>query len=89
MRIAYTRRALSQLASVYEYLSVRSPQAVHTVRGSIRATIARLVHMPMLGKLTDEPGVHVLIEPEYLYRVFYRIDGELVTVIRVLHGSQM
>jgi plasmid stabilization system protein ParE len=50
--------------------------------------IARLVHMPMLGKLTDEPGVHVLIEPEYLYRVFYRIDGELVTVIRILHGSQ-
>jgi plasmid stabilization system protein ParE len=45
--------------------------------------------MPMLGKLTDEPGVHVLIEPEYLYRVFYRIDGEFATVIRILHGSQM
>jgi plasmid stabilization system protein ParE len=89
MRIAYTRRALSQLASVYEYLSVRSPQAAHNVRASIRATIARLVHMPMLGKLTDEPSVHVLIEPEYLYRVFYRIDGDLVTVIRILHGSQM
>ena len=44
--------------------------------------------MPMVGKLTHEPGVHLLIEPEYLYRVFYRIDGELVTVIRVLHGSQ-
>ena len=44
--------------------------------------------MPMLGKLTDEPGVHVLIEPEYLYRVFYRIDGDLVTVIRILRGSQ-
>ena len=56
---------------------------------SIRATIARLVHMPLLGKLTDEADVHVLIEPEYLYRVFYRIDGELVTVIRILHGSQM
>jgi plasmid stabilization system protein ParE len=45
--------------------------------------------MPMLGKLTDESGVLVLIEPGYLYRVFYRIDGELVTVIRILHGSQM
>ena len=88
MRIAYSRHALSQLASVYEYLSKRSPQAASNVRASIRALIARLVHMPMLGKLTDEPGVHVLIEPEYLYRVFYRIDGELVTVIRILHGSQ-
>jgi plasmid stabilization system protein ParE len=89
MRIAHARRALSQLASVYEYLSARSPQAGQNVRASIRATTARLVHMPMLGQLTDEPGVHVLIEPEYLYRVFYRIDGELVTVVRILHGSQM
>jgi plasmid stabilization system protein ParE len=32
--------------------------------------------------------VRVLIEPEYHYRVFYRIDGELVMVIRILHGSQ-
>ena len=44
--------------------------------------------MPMLGKLTDEPGVHVLIEPEYLYRVFYHVEGDDVTVIRILHGSQ-
>jgi plasmid stabilization system protein ParE len=29
-----------------------------------------------------------VIEPEYLYRVFYRIDGKLVTVIRILHGAQ-
>jgi hypothetical protein len=42
----------------------------------------------MLGKTTDERGVHVLIEPEYLYRAFYCIDGEVVTVLRVLHGSQ-
>jgi plasmid stabilization system protein ParE len=89
MTIAYTRRALSQLASVYEYLSARNPQAARNVRASIRATTARLVHMPMLGKLTDEPGVRVLIEPEYFYRVFCNIDGERVTVIRIMHGSQM
>jgi toxin ParE1/3/4 len=88
MRIAYTRRALSQLASVYEYLSLRNPHAAHNVRASIRATIGRLIHLPRLGKLTDEADVRVLIEPEYLYRVFYRIDGELVIVIRILHGAQ-
>lgn len=88
MRIAFTPRALSQLAAVYEYLSARSPKAAHSVRSSIQATIDRLVHMPMLGKLTDEPGILVLIEPEYLYRVFYHVDGEVVSVIRILHGSQ-
>lgn len=88
MRIEYSRRALAQLASIYEYLASRSPTAAQSVRSSVRATITRLEQLPLLGKLTDEGDVHVLIEPEYLYRVFYRVGGEVVTVIRILHRSQ-
>jgi toxin ParE1/3/4 len=88
MRIQYSRRALSQLASIYEYLSGRRPGAAQNVRLSIRATIVRLGELPRLGTLTDERDVHVLIEPKYLYRVFYRVDGHVVTVIRILHRSQ-
>ena len=43
--------------------------------------------MPLLGKITDEAGVHVIIEPEYGYRVFYRVKRE-VFAIRILHGRQ-
>jgi hypothetical protein len=31
--------------------------------------------MPLLGKATDEADVLVIIEPEYLYRVFYKVEG--------------
>ena len=44
--------------------------------------------MPMLGKATDEIGVHVIIEPEHLYQLFYSIDGQEVFVIRIRHKSQ-
>jgi toxin ParE1/3/4 len=88
MRIEYSRRALSQLASIYEYLAGRSPATAQSVRSSVRSTIERLEELPLLGKLTDETDVHVLVEPEYLYRVFYRVEGKLVTVIRILHRSQ-
>lgn len=44
--------------------------------------------MPLLGKSTDEMDVHVIIEPEYLYRVFYRVEDQDVLVIRILHGRQ-
>jgi hypothetical protein len=37
---------------------------------------ARLAHLPLLGKSSGEPGVYVIIEPQYLYRVFYVIDGK-------------
>jgi toxin ParE1/3/4 len=88
MNIRYSRRALSQLASVSEYLRERDRSAADNVTASIRSTIARLREMPLLGKATDEAGVHVIIEPEYLYRVFYSVDGEYVYVIRILHGRQ-
>lgn len=88
MNIRYSRRALSQLASLHEYLQERNRTAAGNVTGSIRRTIARLRKLPLLGKPTDEADVHVVIEPEYRYRVFYRLEGKQLFVIRVLHGSQ-
>ena len=88
MNIRYSRRALSQLASVHEYLQQRNQSGAQNVTASVRATIDRLRDMPLLGKTTDEVGVHVIIEPEYLYRVFYNFDGQEVLVIRILHGRQ-
>ena len=88
MRLRYSSRALAQLASVHDHLKERNPAAARNVTRSIRQTVARLMSLPQLGKLTDEPDIRVLIEPEYVYRIFYRVDGEVVTVIRILHGSQ-
>jgi len=88
MKILYSRRALSQLASVSEYLRERNRSAADNVTASIRSTIARLREMPRLGKVTDEASVHVIVEPEYQYRIFYSIEGEVVFVIRILHGRE-
>ena len=88
MTIRYSRRALAQLGSIHAYLVERHPRAARDVRASIQVTIARPRHLPLLGKLTDEGDVRVIIEPEYLYRVFYRVSSDAVLIIRVLHRSQ-
>jgi hypothetical protein len=44
--------------------------------------------LPLLGAPTDEAGVHLLIEPEYLYRVFYRVQGKQVMEIGILRRAQ-
>jgi plasmid stabilization system protein ParE len=88
MKVEYAGRALWQLQAVYEYLVARNPRAAHEVRASIELTIARLAYLPRLGKLTDEHDVHMIVEPDYLYRVFYVVDAERVIVLRILHGSQ-
>ena len=88
MNVRYSRRALSQLAAVSGYLLERNRSAADNVPASIRSTIARLSEMPLLGKTTDEAGIHVIIEPIYFYRVFYSIDDHDIFVIRILHGRQ-
>jgi len=50
MTVRYARRALSQLASVYDYLQQRNQRAAENVITSIRATIGRLRDMPCLGR---------------------------------------
>jgi plasmid stabilization system protein ParE len=88
MNIRYSRRALSQLASVHEYLQEGDGSAADNVTSSIRSTIARLKEMPLLGKPPDEVGVHAIIEAEYHYRVFYTVEHDEVFVLRILHGRQ-
>ena len=88
MRVRYSRRALSQVASVYEYLEGPIDRPPMGVRASIRSMVGRLSRMPKLGNVTDEGGVHVIVEPEYGYCVFYKIDRQQVFVLRILHGRQ-
>jgi plasmid stabilization system protein ParE len=85
--IASSQRA-PELASVYEYLSARSPSAAKTVRSSIHSLIDRLEDLPRLGNFTDEREVHIAIEPTYGYRIFYHIDQDHIIVPRILHSSQ-
>ena len=61
MNIRYSRRALSQLASVFKYLQERNGSAAENVTAGIRSTIARLEEMPLLGKATDEAGMFVIM----------------------------
>ena len=81
-------RAVSARA-VHEYSQGRNRSAAENVTARMRSTIAWLREMPLLGKQTDEADVHVIVEPEYPYRVFYRVGGQQVLVIRIRHGRQI
>jgi len=86
MKIRYTSRALAQLEAVHPYLAERSAAGTASVSASLRTCLIRLTMMPRLGRRTDQSGVLVLIEPDYGYRIFYRIDNH-VTILRILHRS--
>ena len=88
MRVRYSAQALAQLNASYDYLKERSEPAARQVLESIKRSAKRLTRSPELGMKTDEGNVRVLIEPEFLYRIFYEVRGTDIFVIRILHRAQ-
>ena len=87
MRLRYSTRARLQLAAIYEYLKERNARAATDVIASIRRAAERLMQAAKLGMETDEGSVRLLIEPEYLYRIFYEVRGREIFVVRISHRS--
>ena len=88
MSVRYSARALAKLDAIHDYLAARNASAAGEVMKSIGQSVKSLQKFPLLGRPTDEKDVLALIEPEYGYRVFYRVYGRVVIVIRILHPRQ-
>ncbi len=83
MRVRYTRRAQSDLKSVYTYLDQRAPGAARAVKELIERRIANLADFPLMAPETDEPGIRELTIVRYPYKVYYEVVDEEVWVIHI------
>jgi plasmid stabilization system protein ParE len=85
MRIEWTARALADLDDAFAYLDDRNPEAAQRFfREMFRAVRALATHPEMGPVVFDlEPaGVYRQLIRGY-HRVFYRIEDEVVIVLRV------
>ncbi len=83
MRVRYTRRAQSDLESIYTYLDQRAPAAARTVKESIERRIVSLADFPLMAPETDEPGIRELTIVRYPYKVYYEVVNEEVWIIHI------
>jgi toxin ParE1/3/4 len=54
MRLRYTRPALADLASILDYIVLRSPQAAARVHARIQTITNLLSQFPEAGRVTDD-----------------------------------
>jgi toxin ParE1/3/4 len=87
MRVVWTARALRDLASLRAYIRQDNPAAERQVE-RILAAAARLAEFPETGRPGRRAGTRELVVSRTPYLVPYRVRGELVEVLRVLHGRQ-
>ena len=86
--VQYAEIVFSEIESIIDYISQDNPPAARKVLIAIEDEIERLSYFPRSGRKTDEEGVMARTLSRYPYIVFYKIDGDLLVILHVLHGAR-
>jgi plasmid stabilization system protein ParE len=88
VEITFTRPALRDLERIHAFITRDDPGRAYEVLTDIRVAINRLAVYPALGWPGKKAGTRDLIVPHLPYEVPYRVRGEKVRMLRVLHKRQ-
>ncbi len=89
MTVRWTKTAIAQITSVYEYIAQHSPRYAQRMVDRITARSIQLATFPKSGSTLPEfesEGIRQVIEGNY--RLVYRIIGNEVRVLAVVHAAQ-
>jgi toxin ParE1/3/4 len=88
MELRWTDEAAADLEHITDYLFQNTPaRAAELVRGIYNAPAA-LLTFPYRGRAGKKEGTRELVLSLLPYIVVYQISGEVVHIVRILHGAQ-
>jgi addiction module RelE/StbE family toxin len=88
VRIEWTQAALDDRDAIFDYIEADSPRAAVAVDERIEAAVQRLVDHPESGRPGRVDGTRELVMSRAPYILPYRISGDTVRILRVLHGAR-
>jgi toxin ParE1/3/4 len=88
MRLEWSAYALADRNAIFDYIEADSPRAAITVDERIREQVETLRKFPESGRPGRIDGTRELVISRTPYIVAYRIKGNTVRILRVLHGSR-
>ncbi len=88
MRIVWTEPALRDLAAARAYIALSNPEAAARQVEHIVAAVIGLQHFPQSGRPGRRSGTRELVVGKTPFLAPYRIRGDTIEVLRVLHGRQ-
>lgn len=86
--IVWTPAASRDFEGVREYLELNHPTRAAGIAARILAATDTLDQFPRLGRPGRRAGSRELVIARTPYLVVYRIDGDIVFILKVLHGAQ-
>jgi toxin ParE1/3/4 len=88
MLIQWTQRARRQFLAILDAVLEDNPVAAERVYDAITDSVSRLLTFPEMGRRGRGPGTRELVIASQPYIVAYRIRGQTIHILAVLHGAQ-
>ena len=89
MRLEWSAFAIEDRDGIFDYIEEDSPHAAVVVDDRIRMQVRQLLQFPETGRPGRIEGTRELVIIRTPYIAAYRITGDTVRILRVLHGAQL
>jgi len=86
--LEYARRYFRRLEDISERIAADNPAAAARMITRIRTEVERLATVPAAGRPGRVAGTRELVISGTPYIVPYRVKGDTVQIITILHGAQ-
>jgi toxin ParE1/3/4 len=89
MKLIWSDPALADLDEILAFTQKHYPHVVIALKDRIRVVLSRVRKRPRSAQaLLGQPSIRVLPLLRYPYRIYYRIDGDLLYILHVHHTSR-
>lgn len=88
MRLVWLDDARDDLIAIRRHIAKDNPTAARRVGSRIQAAARRLIAMPDSGRPGRWSGTRELVIAGTPYIAPYRVRGDVVDILRVLHGAR-
>ena len=87
-QLRWTNDAAADLENICDYLFQNAPARAADLVLELYKAPAALLAFPYRGRKGRKEGTRELVLSPLPYIVVYRITGEVIYVVRILHGAQ-
>jgi toxin ParE1/3/4 len=87
-RVRWTEKALQYLEAAVLYVAEDSPQAAEALARKVHVSVAALSQHPEVGRPGRCKGTRELVISGTPYIIPYRVRGDQIEILRVLHGAR-
>jgi addiction module RelE/StbE family toxin len=88
MHLRWTQEAANDLEHIADYLLTHAPDRAPELVRAVYDAPSALLTFPNRGRPGKKEGTLELVLTPLPYIVVYRVRGDVIFVVRILHGAQ-